>query len=101
MRAHGIRARRSRRLKATTDSTQNLPIAPNLLERNFQAEAPDQVWAADITYIPTDDGWLYLSVVMDLYSRRLVGWALKARMTQELTLSALRMATGRRLANRG
>lgn len=92
MREHGIRARRSRRFKATTDSTHNLPIAPNLLERNFQAEAPNQVWAADITYIPTDEGWLYLAVVMDLYSRRIVGWALKARMTQQLVIDALMMA---------
>ena len=77
MRRHGIRAIMAppRRLR-TTDSRHDLPIAPNLIDRNFTAAAPNQVWLADITYIRTDQGWLYLAAVMDLYSRKIVGWAM-------------------------
>ena len=93
MRRHGIRAimARPRRVR-TTDSRHNLPIAPNLLDRNFTAAAPKQIWLADITYIETDEGWLYLSTVMDLYSRRIVGWAMRDHLRTELPLAALRMA---------
>jgi transposase InsO family protein len=93
MRRHGIRAimARPRRVR-TTDSHHDLPIAPNLLDRNVTAEAPNQIWLADITYIETDEGWLYLSTVMDLYSRRIVGWAMGDHLRTELPLSALRMA---------
>jgi transposase InsO family protein len=93
MRRHGIRAimARPRRVR-TTDSAHDLPIAPNLLGRDFTAEAPNQIWLADITYIETDEGWLYLSTVMDLYSRRIVGWAMRDHLRTELPLTALRMA---------
>jgi putative transposase len=93
MRQHGIRAimARPRRVR-TTDSRHDLPIAPNLLKRNFAADAPNRIWLADITYIQTDQGWLYLAAVMDLYSRKIVGWAMQAHLRTELPLAALRMA---------
>ena len=93
MRRHGIRAimARPRRVR-TTDSRHDLPIAPNLLDRSFTATAPNQVWLADITYIETDQGWLYLAAVMDLYSRRIVGWAMADHLRASLPLAALRMA---------
>jgi putative transposase len=93
MRRHGIRAimARPRRVR-TTDSRHDLPIAPNLLDRNFIAAAPNRIWLADITYVETDEGWLYLSTVMDLYSRRIVGWAMRDHLRTELPLAALRMA---------
>lgn len=96
MQVHGIRARHKRRYKATTDSGHKLPVADNLLARQFQPTAPDLVWTADITYIPTQEGWLYLAVVMDLYSRMIVGWSMDSRMTKELVLNALRMARFKR-----
>ena len=93
MRRHGIRAimARPRRVR-TTDSRHDLPIAPNLLDRSFSATAPNRVWLADITYIETDQGWLYLAAVMDLYSRRIVGWAMADHLRASLPLAALRMA---------
>jgi len=96
MKANGLRARHKRRYKATTNSKHALPVAPNLLERQFETSAPDQVWTADITYIPTHEGWLYLAVVMDLYTRMIVGWSMDSRMTRELVMNALRMARFRR-----
>lgn len=96
MRKNGIRAKHKRRYKATTDSKHALPVAPNLLDRQFDVSAPDQVWTADITYIPTREGWLYLAVVMDLYTRMIVGWSMDSRMTRELVMDALRMARFRR-----
>jgi transposase InsO family protein len=93
MRRHGIRAIMARPRRArTTDSRHDFPIAPNLLDRNFIAPAPNRIWLADITYIKTDQGWLYLSAVMDLYSRRIVGWAMDGHLRTELPLAALRMA---------
>jgi transposase InsO family protein len=93
MRHHGIRAimARPRRVR-TTDSRHDLPIAPNLLDRNFVAAAPNRVWLADITYVETDQGWLYLAVVMDLFSRKIVGWAMADHLRADLPLAALRMA---------
>jgi len=93
MRRHGIRAimARPRRVR-TTDSRHDLPVAPNLLDRNFIATAPNQIWLADITYIGTDQGWLYLAAIMDLYSRRIVGWAMADHLRADLPLAALRMA---------
>jgi transposase InsO family protein len=93
MRHHGIRAimARPRRVR-TTDSRHDFPIAPNLLERNFTASAPNRIWLADITYVETGQGWLYLATVMDLYSRRIVGWAMQDHLRAELPLAALRMA---------
>jgi putative transposase len=93
MRRYGIRAimARPRRVR-TTDSHHDFPIAPNLLDRNFTATAPNRIWLADITYIETDQGWLYLATVMDLYSRRIVGWAMADHLRADLPLAALRMA---------
>ena len=76
MKVENLRARVPRAFKATTDSAHDLPLAPNLLEQQFQVAQKNQVWCSDITYIPTAVGWLYLAVVLDLYSRRVVGWAL-------------------------
>ena len=92
MRLEGLYGRRTRRKVGTTDSKHNYPIAPNLLNRQFHAEAPDTKWVADITYIPTREGWLYLAAVMDLYSRKIVGWSMNARITADLVEDALRMA---------
>jgi putative transposase len=93
MRRHGIRAimARPRRVR-TTDSHHDFPIAANLLERNFIATATNQIWLADITYVETDQGWLYLATVMDLYSRKIVGWAMADHLRAELPLAALAMA---------
>ena len=96
MQALSIRSRVARKFKATTNSNHRLPIAPNLLEQNFQAQAPDQKWVSDITYIDTGEGWLYLAVVMDLYARKIIGYALSERMHTKLTIDALRMAIFRR-----
>ncbi len=92
MQQHGIRAKGKRRFKVTTDSQHDLPIAPNLLNREFAVTEPDKVWVGDITYIATDEGWLFLAVVIDLFSRQVVGWSLRQDMTRELVIDALRMA---------
>jgi putative transposase len=92
MQQHGIRARGKRRFRVTTDSRHGLPIAPNLLNRNFTVAAPNRVWAGDMTYIQTEEGWLFLAVVLDLFSRRIVGWSLREDMRSELAVDALRMA---------
>ena len=96
MRENDLRGRHKRRFKATTDSKHTLPVAPNRLEQNFATERPDQVWTADITYVATAEGWLYLAIVLDLYTRQIVGWAMRERMTKELVIDALRMAWFRR-----
>ena len=97
MRRHGIRARAPRRYRVcTTDSKHSLPVAENLLDQNFVANRPDQVWLADITYIPTGGGWLYLAVILDLFTRKVVGWAMRDHMRAELTIAALTMAIQRR-----
>ena len=97
MRVHDIQAKqRKRRRPRTTDSNHRLPIAPNVLNREFTAEAPNQKWVTDITYIPTAEGWLYLAAVMDLYSRRIVGWSMAARMTSKLVKDALKLALAQR-----
>lgn len=95
MRASGLRARR-RRFQVTTDSKHTLPVAENVLERQFEVEVPDARWAADITYIWTRQGWLYLAVIMDLFSRRIVGWSMQETMERSLVVSALEMALGAR-----
>ena len=93
MQQHGIRARGKRRFRVTTtDSGHNLPIAPNLLNRNFTPAAPNQTWAGDITYIATEEGWLFLAVVIDLFSRRVVGWSMQPDMRRNLVIDALEMA---------
>lgn len=96
MRDNGIRAKQKRKFKATTDSKHSHPVAPNLLARAFEAAAPNEKWVADITYIPTCEGWLYLSAVLDLYSRCVVGWSMSSRMTRRLVLDALDMTVSRR-----
>jgi len=96
MQSDGLRAKAARKYKATTNSNHNLPVAPNLLEQDFTATAPNQKWVSDITYIATDEGWLYLAVVLDLYARRVVGWAMSERMTATLVCDALQMALWRR-----
>ncbi|NDJ15372.1 MAG: IS3 family transposase [Acidobacteriia bacterium] len=96
MRSNGLQARGKRKFKATTNSNHALPVSPDLLERNFHAPAPNRVWTGDITYIPTEDGWLYLAVVIDLFSRQVVGFAMQERMTRQLVIDALRMAWFRR-----
>ena len=93
MQGHGIRARGKRRFRVTTtDSKHQLPIAPNLLARNFTVDMPNRTWAGDVTYIATEEGWLYLAVVMDLFSRRIVGWSMKATIDRGLVIDALEMA---------
>jgi len=96
MRENGIFGRIRRRFRHTTDSQHKLPIAPNLLEQNFFATAPNQAWVGDITYIWTAEGWSYLAVLIDLYSRRVVGWAMRKSLSRELALSALQLALTRR-----
>lgn len=96
MRENGIRGRHKRRYKATTDSKHSLPVAPNLLDRHFTPAAPNQAWTADLTYIWTDEGWLYLAVVLDLFNREIVGWSIKPRMTADIVIDALTMAWFRR-----
>lgn len=92
MRENGIWGRIRRRFRHTTDSRHKLPIAPNLLGQNFTATAPNQAWVGDITYIWTAEGWAYLAVLLDLYSRRVVGWALRKSLSRELAVSALQHA---------
>ncbi|WP_152650108.1 IS3-like element ISBps1 family transposase [Burkholderia pseudomallei] len=96
MSKNGIRARHKRRYRVTTDSKHKLPVAPNLLNRDFTPDAPNQVFSSDITYIWTDEGWLYLAVVLDLFNREVVGWSIKPRMTADLVTDALMMAWFRR-----
>jgi len=92
MRDNGIHARHKRRYKVTTDSKHGLPVAENLLARSFTPTAPNQVWTSDITYLWTDEGWLYLAIVLDLFNREVVGWSLKPRMTADIVTDALTMA---------
>ena len=92
MRDNGMKARQKARFKRTTDSYHSHPIAPNLLEQDFTVTAPNQVWVGDISYIWTKEGWLYLAVVVDLYARRVVGWATSDRLHKELPITALKRA---------
>lgn len=92
MHLNGIRGKGKKRFKVTTDSNHALPIAPNLLNREFTVSEPDRVWAGDITYIATNEGWLFLAVVIDLFSRQVVGWSLQDTMTRGIVIDAVRMA---------
>ncbi len=96
MRKNDIKAKTKKRYKVTTNSKHNHPIAPNLLNQDFTAQHPNQIWASDITYIWTREGWLYLAVILDLFSRRIVGWAMSNRLGQELVLNAFQQALWRR-----
>ena len=102
MREAGIAAKTARKFRCTTtDSNHDLPVAENLLGRQFDPEAPNEVWVADITYIPTREGWLYLAAVEDLYARRVVGWAMAEHMESRLVVDALAMAVQRRWPDEG
>jgi len=101
MRKAGIRSRVKRKFKATTDSRHNLPVAPNLLNQDFNVEAPNRTWVGDITYVSTNEGWLYLAVLLDLFNREIVGWSASNRLTRQLAIDALQMAVGRRHPGKG
>jgi len=101
MRKDGLRAKVKRRFKATTDSRHRLPVAANLVSRDFRPAAPNRLWAGDITYIWTAEGWLYLAVVLDLFSRAVVGWAMTETLSRRLVMGALRMAVARRRPGAG
>lgn len=101
MQENGLRGRRGRRFRHTTDSNHALPVAPNTLAQDFTADAPNRVWVTDITYISTREGWLYLAAILDLYSRRVVGWSMSERITRQLALDALAMALRTRVPGRG
>ena len=96
LKRQGLVAKAARKFKATTNSKHNLPVFDNLLQQDFSANAPNQKWAGDITYLWTDEGWLYLAVFIDLCSRQVVGWSMSERMTADLVCNALRMAIFRR-----
>jgi putative transposase len=96
MRENGLRGRHKRRYKVTTNSRHGLPVAKNVLARNFMPTAPNRVWTSDITYLWTDEGWLFLAIVLDLFNREVVGWSLKPRMTVDIVTDALTMAWFRR-----
>ena len=101
MRRAGLKACARRKFKATTNSRHRYPVAANLLNQSFSVATPDSVWAGDITYIPTAEGWLYLAVLLDLYSRKVIGWSMNKRMSSDLVVSALKMAIGQRQGYQG
>jgi transposase InsO family protein len=101
MREPGVRAKAPRRFVRTTDSNHRLPVAENVLDRDFEPEGPNESWCADITYIPTREGWLYLAVVEDLFSRMIVGWSMDRTMESRRVVDALAMALGRRRPKAG
>ncbi len=101
MTERGLEGRRKRRFKATTDSKHKLPVAENILDRNFEVNAPDVAWVTDITYVWTAEGWLYVGALLDLFSRRVVGFAMSEHIDRALVLEALRGAVGRRVPNAG
>jgi len=96
MAEQGLIAKARRKTRATTDSNHNNPVAPNLLSRQFNVQHPNKVWVTDITYLATNEGWLYLAIILDLYSRMIVGWSIGKRMTKELVINALGIAIKRR-----
>ncbi len=101
MREQGFRARHKRRYRTTTDSRHGLPVYSNLLARRFDVLRPDTAWVTDITYIWTLEGWLYLGVILDLFSRRIVGWSMSERIDRQLAMDALQMALAHRRPQRG
>jgi transposase InsO family protein len=101
MKKANVEVKQKKRFRATTDSKHNYPVAPNLLDRQFDIETPNTAWGGDITYLWTDEGWLYLAVIIDLFSRRVVGWSLSSRMKVDLVRDALLMAIWRRKPGRG
>jgi transposase InsO family protein len=101
MRDNGIRSKMKKKFKATTNSKHSHPVAENILNRDFSPKAANMVWAGDITYIWTGEGWLYLAVILDLFSRQVIGWSMSERMTKELALNALTMAIRKRKPAKG
>jgi transposase InsO family protein len=101
MRLADVRVKQKKKFRVTTDSNHSLPVAPNLLDRQFDVSAPNRVWVSDITYVWTVTGWLYLATVMDLFSRRIVGWSMDTSMTRKLVSDALLMAIWRRKPGKG
>jgi transposase InsO family protein len=101
MRDNGIAAKTAKKYRCTTDSSHDLPVAENLLDRQFDPASPNEAWVADITYIPTREGWLYLAAVEDLYSRRVVGWSMAEHLGSRLVVDALALAVERRLPGAG
>lgn len=97
----GLRCKTRRKFRVTTDSNHSLPVAPNLLQRQFDVMQPDRYWTGDITYIPTDEGWLYLAVVIDLFSRQIIGWSMAGHMRAALVNDALLMAAWKRKPAKG
>ena len=96
MKLAGVFVKESRKFKATTDSKHNMPVAPNLLDRQFEITEPNRIWVSDITYIWTSEGWLYLAVILDLFNRQVVGWSMNNRITRQLVIDALHMGLWRR-----
>jgi putative transposase len=96
MKIHGIVGKATKKYKVTTNSKHTLPVAENLLKQHFEAAKPNTVWISDITYVPTLEGWLYLAVILDLFSRQVVGWAMSDRLTSGFVVKALYQAIGRR-----
>ncbi len=101
MREAGLKVKRRKAFRQTTQSRHRYPVAENVLDRQFEVGVPDRAWVADITYMWTDEGWMYLAVVLDLFSRRVVGWALGERLVTQLALDALTMALWRRQPSPG
>lgn len=101
MKENNIKPKTIKKYKATTNSKHSLPIFPNLLNQNFTVDAPGKVWVIDITYVWTSQGWLYLATVMDLFSRRIIGWSMDKRMTKDLVILALQRAIGRQPPQKG
>ena len=101
LRRQGLRARAAKRFKATTDSNHTWPVAENILEQDFTTERANEKWVGDITYLWTDEGWVYFAVILDLYSRRVIGWSMDKTMTAKLVCDALQMALWRRKMPRG
>jgi len=97
----GVSAKQKKKFKVTTDSKHSLPVASNMLNRQFETKTPNQAWVGDISYVWTSEGWLYLAVVIDLFSRKVVGWAMSNRINKKLVIDSLMMAIGRRKLNPG
>jgi putative transposase len=101
MREQGIRSKMRRKFKATTDSNHRLPVAPNVVKRDFTAKSPNRLWCSDITYLWTEEGWLYLAAIIDVFTRKVVGWAMRDRLTLPLALEAIEMAVQRQKPHKG
>ena len=101
MRENNIYSCLRKKFKVTTNSNHSYPVAPNLVEQDFTATKPNEIWLGDITYIPTEEGWLYLAVVEDVFNRKVVGWSMDKKMTRDLTIAAIGQAIGRQHPGKG